>query len=284
MENKQFEFKCLLRDFTYSFIGSISLALGLVFFLIPNKIATGGVAGLAIVLHYVIDLPTGLIMLILNIPLLLVGLKYLGKKFLLKTLFAIVAMSFFTDFFAINLHFQALTHHLMLATLYGGLLVGIGLGLIVKGDASAGGGTILARVISQKSRFKTGQVLLTIDIFVISSAAITFQNIELALWGFITIFIASQLVDLILTGKPYAKVIHIVTNEIESIGEHIISDLGRSATILNARGLFSGEPKNLLLVVVDSSQIYKLRDIVRLHDHNAFMIVVDAKEILGQGF
>ncbi len=284
MENKQFEFKCLLRDFTYSFIGSISLALGLVFFLIPNKIATGGVAGLAIVLHYVIDLPTGLIMLILNIPLLLVGLKYLGKKFLLKTLFAIVAMSFFTDFFAINLHFQALTHHLMLATLYGGLLVGIGLGLIFKGDASAGGGTILARVISQKSRFKTGQVLLTIDIFVISSAAITFQNIELALWGFITIFIASQLVDLILTGKPYAKVIHIVTNEIESIGEHIISDLGRSATILNARGLFSGEPKNLLLVVVDSSQIYKLRDIVRLHDHNAFMIVVDAKEILGQGF
>lgn len=172
----------------------------------------------------------------------------------------------------------------MLATLYGGLLVGIGLGLIFKGDASAGGGTILARVISQKSRFKTGQVLLTIDIFVISSAAITFQNIELALWGFITIFIASQLVDLILTGKPYAKVIHIVTNEVESIGEHIINDLGRSATILNARGLFSGEPKNLLLVVVDSSQIYNLRDIVRLHDKNAFMIVVDAKEILGQGF
>ena len=284
MENKIFELKCLLRDLAYSFLGSISLALGLVFFLIPNKIATGGVAGLAIVLHYIIDFPTGLIMLVLNIPLLLIGLKYLGKKFLLKTLFAIVTMSFFTDFFVINLHFQALTNHLMLATLYGGLLVGIGLGLIFKGDASAGGGTILARVISQKSRFKTGQVLLTIDIFVISSAAITFQNIELALWGFITIFIASQLVDLILTGKTYAKVIHIVTNEVESIGEHIINDLGRSATILNARGLFSGEPKNLLLVVVDSSQIYNLRDIVRLHDKNAFMIVVDAKEILGQGF
>ena len=284
MENKIFELKCLLRDLAYSFLGSISLALGLVFFLIPNKIATGGVAGLAIVLHYIIDFPTGLIMLVLNIPLLLIGLKYLGKKFLLKTLFAIVTMSFFTDFFVINLHFQALTNHLMLATLYGGLLVGIGLGLIFKGDASAGGGTILARVISQKSRFKTGQVLLTIDIFVISSAAITFQNIELALWGFITIFIASQLVDLILTGKPYAKVIYIVTNEVESIGEHIINDLGRSATILNARGLFSGEPKNLLLVVVDSSQIYNLRDIVRLHDKNAFMIVVDAKEILGQGF
>ena len=284
MENKIFELRCLLRDLAYSFLGSISLALGLVFFLIPNKIATGGVAGLAIVLHYIIDFPTGLIMLVLNIPLLLIGLKYLGKKFLLKTLFAIVTMSFFTDFFVINLHFQALTNHLMLATLYGGLLVGIGLGLIFKGDASAGGGTILARVISQKSRFKTGQVLLTIDIFVISSAAITFQNVELALWGFITIFIASQLVDLILTGKPYAKVIHIVTNEVESIGEHIINDLGRSATILNARGLFSGEPKNLLLVVVDSSQIYNLRDIVRLHDKNAFMIVVDAKEILGQGF
>lgn len=284
MEDKKYNLRCLLRDLTYLSLGSISLSLGLVFFLIPNKIATGGVAGLSIVLHYLIDAPTGLIMLIINIPLLLVGLRYLGKRFLLRTLIAIIAVSFFTDFFFINLQLQSLTKNLMLATLYGGLMVGVGLGLVFKGDASAGGGTIMARVVSKRTRFKTGQVLLTIDIFVIISAAISFQNIELALWGFISIFIASQLVDLILTGKPFAKVVNIVTKEVDQIGEHIINDLGRSATILNAKGLYTGEAKNMMMVVVDTSQLIRLRDIVRLHDPAAFMIVMDAKEILGHGF
>jgi uncharacterized membrane-anchored protein YitT (DUF2179 family) len=199
-------------------------------------------------------------------------------------LYAILAASFFTDFFSINLAFQSLTDHLMLATIYGGLLIGLGLGLIFKGDASAGGGTILARIISQNSRFKTGQVLFTTDVAVIISAAFAFRNVELALWGFITIFISSQLVDLILTGKPFAKVVHIVTGHIEKVGELIVQDLGRSATILRTRGLTSVEERNMIMVVVDSNQIYRLRDIVRLNDPEAFMYVTDAREILGKGF
>ena len=107
---------------------------------------------------------------------------------------------------------------------------------------------------------------------------------ELALWGFLTIFIASEVVDLILPGKPFAKVVHLATNNAKEIGEHTISDLGRSATILEARGLYSGEEKNLLMVVVDSTQIDPLRDIVQLHDPETFMIVSDAREILGKGF
>jgi len=273
-----------LRDQIYVTLGAVFLAAGLVFFLIPNKIATGGVAGLSIVGHYLSGLPTGAIMLTLNLPLLAIGLKYFGKKFLLRTIYAIVVASFLTDLFVINLHFERLTDQLMLATIYGGVLVGIGLALVFKGDASAGGGTVIARIISQKTRFKTGQVLFTMDVFVISSAALTFRNVELALWGFLTIFIASQVVDLILTGKPFAKVVHLVTTHTPEIGEQIISDLGRSATIIEAKGLYSGEQKNLLMVVVDSSQIFRLRDIVQIHDPDAFMIVSDAREILGKGF
>jgi uncharacterized membrane-anchored protein YitT (DUF2179 family) len=258
--------------------------MGLVFFLVPNKIATGGVAGLAIVVHYLTKFPTGLSMLILNIPLLIIGLVYLGKKFLLRTIFAIAMASFFIDFFAINLNLHRLTDQLMLATIYGGVFVGIGLALVFKADASAGGGTVIARIVSQKTRFKTGQVLFGIDIFVITSAAITFKNVELALWGFLTIFIASQVVDLVLTGKPFAKVVHVVSQEFQEIGERIITDLGRSATILEAKGLYSGENKKMVMIVVDSSQIYRLRDIVRHCDPNAFMIVSDAREILGKGF
>ncbi len=284
MEDRKFALRYLVRDIIYIVFGTACLALGLVFFLIPNKIATGGVAGLSIVFHYLIGYPTGIIMLILNIPLLLTGLKYLGKVFLIKTLLAVILLSFFTDFFAINLKLHALTNNLLLATLYGGLMVGLGLGIIFKGDASAGGGTILARVLSKRTRFKTGQVLFVIDLTVITSAAFVFANIELALWGFISIFVGSQIVDLILTGKPFAKVVHIVTNETEAIGEHIVRDLERSATILNARGLYSGDPKKMMMVVIDSSQVIHLRDIVHLHDPDAFMIVMDAKEILGKGF
>jgi uncharacterized membrane-anchored protein YitT (DUF2179 family) len=273
-----------LRDLIYITLGAVFLAAGLVFFLIPNKIATGGVAGLSIVGHYLSGFPTGAIMLTLNLPLLAIGLKYFGKKFLLRTIYAIVLASFLTDLFVINLHFERLTDQLMLATIYGGVLVGVGLALVFKADASAGGGTVIARIISQKTRFKTGQVLFTMDVCVISSAALTFQNVELALWGFLTIFIASQVVDLILTGKPFAKVVHLVTNRTNEIGEQIISDLGRSATIVEAKGLYSGEKKNLLMVVVDSSQIFRLRDIVQMHDPEAFMIVSDAREILGKGF
>ncbi|MBN2366594.1 MAG: YitT family protein [Calditrichaeota bacterium] len=284
MEDKKYNMRCLLRDMVYLLVGAVFLAMGLVFFLIPNKIATGGVAGLAIVFHYLLGFPTGITMLVLNIPLMLIGLIFLGRKFLLKTILAIILASFFTDFFSINLGFQSLTDNLMLATIYGGLSVGVGLGLVFRGDASAGGGTILARILSQKTHFKTGQVLFIIDVGVITSAALTFQNIELALWGFLTIFIASQIVDLLLTGKPFAKVVHIVTGKVDEIGEHIMNDLGRSATILPARGLFSGEDRNLIMVVVDASQVFHLRDIVRLHDREAFMIVSEAREILGKGF
>ncbi len=284
MSEKMDEFHYFLRDLFFLIIGAIALALGMVLFLIQNKIATGGVAGLSIVVHHLTNLPTGLVMLGLNIPLMVIGLKNLGKKFLIKTLIAIFAASFFTDFFSINLHFHTLTDNLMLATIYGGLLVGLGLGLIFKGDASAGGGTILARVISQKSRMKTGQILFSIDVFVVSTAAIVFKNIELALWGFLTIFIATQIVDLILTGKPFAKVVHILTDQVEEMGTHIVRDLGRSATFLPVKELDTHEKKNLILLVVDASQIYHLRDIVRLHDPAAFMIVSDAREILGKGF
>lgn len=284
MKDKRYDIKCLIRDLLSILLGAVILSLGLTWFLVPNKIATGGVAGLSIVLHHLIGTPTGLTMLILNIPLLLLGWKSLGKSFLFRTLFAMVSFSFFTDFFAVNLKLSALTDNLLLATLYGGVLVGTGLGLVFKGDASAGGGTILAKILSQKTRFKTGQVLFGIDILVISSAAISFKNIELALWGFISIFIASQLIDVILTGKPFAKVIHLITEYPEEIGEHIVNDLGRSATIVKSTGLYSGKEKNLVIVVVDSSQIYRLRDIVRLHDPQAFMIVMNAHEILGRGF
>ncbi len=273
-----------LRDLAFIIVGSVFLGLGLVLFLIPNKIVIGGVAGISIVLHYLIRTPTGLTMLAINLPLLFTGLKYQGKGFLVRTLIAMVLISFFTDLFAINLHFPALTHNLMLTTLYGGLLIGVGLGFIFKGDASAGGGTILAKVISQNTRFKTGQVLFVLDLVVISFAAAAFKNVELALWGFITIFISSQLLDLILTGKPYAKTAYILTNQALHIGPRLREELGRNATVLQAHSFDNRNQREIMLVVVDPGQILRLRDLVSTEDPSASIIIMDTREIFGQGF
>ncbi|GAB4190682.1 MAG: YitT family protein [Calditrichia bacterium] len=284
MEDPKYTRKNFIRDIIYILIGTIILALALVFFLIPNKIAPGGVAGLSLIFHHLFGFPTGLVMIVLNFPMFVVGYKMLGRGFAIRTIVSMILFSFFTDFFAINLQLPALTDNIFLATLYGGLLVGVGLGFVFKGDSTAGGATILARILTERTRFKTGQILLLFDFMVISFAGIAFQNVELALWAFITIFIASQMVDLIITGKPFAKIVYIVTNQVEEIGEHIVRDLSRSATILSGEGLYTKVHKNIIMVVIDSSQISLLKDIVKLHDKDAFMIVMDAREVLGKGF
>jgi len=284
MKKKNLTFRTEARDLLYILTGSVFLAAGLVFFLIPNKIVTGGVAGLAIVLYYLTGVPTGMMMLLLNIPLILIGWRYLGKLFLLKTIIAIIMTSFLTDLFIINLHLGQLTSQLMLATIYGGIAVGVGLGMIFKGNASAGGGTVVARVISKQSRFKTGQILFALDVLVILTAAITFRNVELALWGFLTIFIASQLVDLILTGKPAAKLALVETSQISLISQGIQQELSRTPAVIPARNPGTSESKEFLLAIIDTGQVNKLRDIVKYIDPQATVIISDARELLGNGF
>ena len=150
-------------NYIFILIGSFSLAFGVVGFLAPNKIATGGTAGLAIVFHYLTDLPTGTLLALINIPLLAVSVKYLGKYFALKTIVTIILMGAFIDLLAEVIHLPMLSDEPLLATLYGGVIIGIGLGLIFKGGASAGGGTIIAKIITSKTSMKTGNVILILD-------------------------------------------------------------------------------------------------------------------------
>jgi uncharacterized membrane-anchored protein YitT (DUF2179 family) len=193
--------KTELVNYSFIILGSFVMALGVVGFLSPNRIATGGTAGLAIVLHHVINLPIGVLMALVNIPLLLVGLKYLGKRFAIKTIFCIGFIVLFVDALSQWIHLQSLSSNLMLATLYGGVTIGIGLGLIFKGGASAGGGTILAKIISAQIHIlKTSTVILILDALVVASAGFVFHSIELALWSLISIYVGSKLIDLILVG------------------------------------------------------------------------------------
>ncbi|MDT8419958.1 MAG: YitT family protein [Desulfuromonadales bacterium] len=264
-------------------LGSAALALGVVLFLIPNRIATGGTPGMAILLHHLTALPAGVLMVAINVPLLLAGFRYLGGLFAVRTVFAILVSSLLVDLFAEVLQLGALSDNTMLATLYGGIAVGIGVGLILRGNASAGGSTAVARIVSFRSSIKPGQVILFIDMLIIVCSGIVFQDIERALWSLISIYVTARCIDMVLTGAPSEKIVHIVSERVEQLSEQIIRHLGSSGTVLSGTGLHRDEKKTMIFVVVEGRRITLLRDIIRDNDPQAFMVVMEASEMLGRG-
>lgn len=264
-------------------LGSSILAFGVVLFLAPNRIATGGTPGMAILLHSVIKQPIGVLMLAINLPLLLLGGKVLGRAFALRTVAAVLLTSFWIDLFGEILRLGALSNDTLLATLYGGICVGVGIGLILHAEASAGGSTIIARMVAQHSRIKTGQVIFAIDLAVILTAGLVFHSIEPALWSLISIYVTSKCIDMILTGAVTEKVVHIASRLPEELSRQIIEQLGPHGTILRGTGLDRDEEKTLIFVTVDARRIALLRDIIRQSDPDAFMVVMDAAEMLGRG-
>lgn len=269
-------------NYIFILIGSFAMAFGVVAFLSPNHIATGGTAGLAIVLHNVFKLPIGVLMGLINIPLLLVGLKYLGKKFALKSIFCIASVVIFVDLFAQYFHLPVLSNNLMLATLYGGVIIGVGLGLIFKGGASAGGGTILAKIISSNSSIKTSTVVLMLDAIVVVSAGFVFQSIELGLWSLISIYVASKLIDAILVGAQGQKIVHISsTKNLTELSNLISEQIGVSGTIVKGNDLGEKEYKDIIFIMIDKTRLNTLKQLVSAYDKDVKMIVMEATEILG---
>lgn len=275
--------KQLALNYLYMMLGSSFLALGMVGFLIPNKIATGGTAGLAIIFHYLFNLPTGIILALVNVPLLIVSVRYLGKRFALRTIFTIIATSFLIDVFAEVIDLPPFSEESLLATLYGGIAVGIGLGLIFKGGASAGGGTIIARIVTSRTQMKTGFVIMVLDAIVVILAGIVFRDVELALWSLISIYVASKLVDLILTGKQHEKVVQISSQKVNELSPKITELLGVSGTILSGTNLHFEANKNMIFIVVEKNRVNALKNLVQTADPEAIMVVMEAMEMLGPG-
>ena len=272
-----------LRNILLIGLGSVFLALGVILFLAPNQIATGGTPGVAILLHFIVDLPIGGLMVLINLPLLLIGWKLLGRAFALRTVGAILLTSLLIDLFAEILKLQALSNNTLLATLYGGIAVGLGVGLILRGNASAGGSTIIARIVASRSHIKPGQVIFGLDLLIVLATAVVFRSIEPALWSLIGIYVTSKCIDTVLTGAPTEKVVHIATNSPDALARQLLEQLGRNGTILSGTGLYRDQEKTLIFVTVEARRIGLLRDIIRQTDPDAFMVVMDAAEMLGRG-
>ena len=276
------KFKDEILNYVYILLGSLIMAFGVVSFLSPNHIATGGTAGLTIVLHSVVNLSIGVLMALVNIPLIIIGWKYLGQKFALKTVICILLIVVFVDLFAQVFKTPNLSTNLMLAALYGGVSVGSGLGLIFKGGASAGGGTILAKIISTKTNLKTSSVILILDALVVISAAFVFKSIELGLWSLISIYVGSKLIDTILVGAQNQKIVHISSSKnLIELSRIISESIGVSGTIVNGNDLNSSEKKDIIFIMIDKNRINTLKQIVYHYDSEVKMIVMEATEVLG---
>ncbi|NLW56351.1 MAG: YitT family protein [Firmicutes bacterium] len=275
-------FRREIGDYLGVFLGVNLTALGLVWFLIPNKIAAGGVSGLATVLYYLWHWPVGLVMLLINIPLFLAGLFFYGTGFGLRTFFGAVFLSLTVEYWGKMAH--PLTLDPLLAALCGGVLSGLGVGLAFRFRGTTGGTDIAAKILSRFSNFTPGQALLIFDGIVIALAGLVFRSFELMLYALIAVVVSGKTIDGVVEGFNYAKGALIISGRSEKIAARIMAELGRGVTGLNGRGLYSGEAREVLLCIIGRMEEARLKRLVKEEDPRAFMIITDVHEVLGEGF
>jgi len=258
-------------------LGATLAAAALEIFLIPNSIIDGGLTGISIILNKLSLIPISAWIIILNIPFFMLGLKHMGQKFVLKALYAIIIFTVLLEFFAT---FSEATDDILLATVYGGLLLGVGVGLVIRGGACLDGTEIVAILIGKKSSLSVGQVIFFFNIFVYGSAAFVFGP-DRALYSLLMYFVTYKLIDLVSDEFNQAKAAIIITDKQEKISDAIFEELGRTVTILEGYGKVSNSSKTILYTVITRLEVPRLKDIVEAADTSSFVTITDVSDIIG---
>ncbi len=282
-------------DYTLIIIGSFILAAGFVFFITPHRIVPGGVYGIAIVVHYLTPgvfsfwpdgIPIGLFGLILNIPLTIAGIKILGPKFGVKTIIGFVLTSIFIDGITMmrEVGDAALVDDILLSCVFGGVLIGFGLGLIFKSRATSGGSDIIAMIIAKYTKLQLGKLMIYVDSTIVLLGLFAFGDWAIPLYSWVVIYITGRAIDLTLEGADYNKALIIISNKHEDIKHKLLIELERGGTYLKGEGMFTGEKKQIIYTVVSRREVAILQEYISQIDPDAFITVMDTKEILGEGF
>lgn len=270
--------------YIYVFFGAVFLSIGVAVILAPNNIASGGAPGIAIVLNHYLDTQLGLLIFLINAPLILIGMKYVNKGFAYRTIFSIFVISCTVDFIYQFLNLEGLVLNNILAAIFGGVFVGIGLGLIIMGNAAAGGPAVLAKLLSGKTKFKEENIIIFFDSIIVVSAGIVFENIESTFLSLISVYVSSKLIDTVLSGRPTFKMVHIATKESELISKKISKKLEIKGSVVNGLELDFSENKKVILLVIESTRIIELKTLVQKYDEESFIVISDASEIMGRGY
>jgi len=263
--------------YLFLFIGSILAASGLEFFLIPNNIIDGGVVGISIMLSYLTHYPLGIFIFLLNIPFLILGYNHIGKTFVLSTLFSITSLAIWVTI----LHpIPGLTEDLLLASVFGGIILGIGVGLIIRYGGSLDGTEIIAIILDKRTGFSVGEIVMFFNIFILTSAGLIF-GWNKAMYSLIAYFIAFKMIDITIEGLEETKAVIIISEKSEIIAEKVMARLGRGITFLNGRGGYSGEKRSVLYLVVTRLEVAKLKIIIDEIDEKAFVTISEVHEVMG---
>lgn len=263
-------------------VAAVIYAISISLFLDPNNIAPGGITGVAILINRFVQIPTGTLNLILNIPIILLGLWKFGFTFIISTFYELFMITIFTNLLA---PFEAVTDDLLMAAVLGGGLLAVALALTFKAGATTGGSDIIVKVLRLKWRhLKTGVIFMMTDFLVILASWIVFQDMTVAFYAGVAVIVDTIVMDLLLYGADEAKLIFIICKDISGMQERIIRELDITATIIHGEGAYTGECRKVLMVVSRKQMAPQIEEIVKEEDKSAFMIVTSATEIYGEGY
>lgn len=277
------------KIFRYVFITFTAAlyAVGIALFLNPNNLAPGGISGIAIILKKMFPgLPgVGMLILLINIPILAVGIKKFGIKFILSTMYSLIVSSVLIDILPIVFNVNGVTDNKMLASVIGGATFGLGMGLMFRLDTTTGGLDIIVKIIKQKKpHLKTGQIYFLLDVVILAASAMAFKDVEVALYAAIAIYVSTVVMDRAIYGGDEATLVYIISEKRELIARRMMKEVNVGATMIQAKGAYSNETTEVIMCVMKKQTLVKVRNILKQTDSGAFMIVSLANEVFGQGF
>lgn len=261
-------------------LGAVLVAIALELFLVPNNVTDGGITGISIIMSFLTGWQLGIFLFLINIPFLVIGYKQIGKTFALSTLLGISVMSVGT----LLLHpVAAFVNETVLAVVFGGMFLGLGTGLVLRSGGSLDGTEIIAILLSRRTIFSVGEIVMIINLFILTGAGFVF-GWDRAMYSIIAYYIATKVIDITIDGLDQSKSVWIISDRIHDIGDAIISRLGRTVTYLSGEGGFSGEDKKVIFCVITRLEEAKLKEIVNHFDENAFMAVGNIHDVKGGRF
>lgn len=263
-------------------IGAMVMAFGISMFLLPNKLSSGGFAGISTILYYLFKIPMGVTNILLNAPLFIFAAFKIGKKFFIKSIIGTVSLSIFLDIFDI---LKPLTEDSFLACIYGGIIVGIGTAVILKVNSSTGGSELISNILKEyNSNLRMSNIIVIIDIIVIALNMFVFKEIEIGLYSAIAIYIMGKIIDILFEGIYFTKLIYIVSDKNEEIAESIRNEVRRGITGLYGKGMYTNKEKLVLICAAARRDVIRVKTMAKKIDPQAFIIISNAREVFGIGF
>lgn len=269
-----------IKKYLVLIIGSLIYSAGLEIFLVPNNIIDGGVVGISIMASYLTGIPFGVYMLVLNLPFLYLGYKQIGKTFAISTIISIIALSIFSEFLE---PVPQITQDYFLAAIFGGIIAGAGVGLVIRQGGSLDGTEITAIILDRKTSFSVGEVVMFFNLFILGAAGFVF-GWDKAMYSLVAYFIISKMIDVVLKGLDESYAVMIVSDEYEEIADALMHRLGRGVTYLHGKGAYTGDDKQVLYCVVTRLEVVKLKEIALEKDETAFVTINPVHDIVGGRF